>query len=476
MASEGLDACVRTSLSLLGGLPEDWIPPHEGVDHDVLIVGAGQNGITAAFALLRQGIRACVIEAEVQGREGVWLTRARMPTLRTPKDKPGPELGIPALTFQTWCTETYGAEAYARIDRIPREIWAEYLAWYRQVLGIDVQYETKFVSIEPAGENLRVTLECAGKPKVEIVRKLVLANGFGGIGAPNVPDVISNSVPRHMYFHTDEMIDFSKFKEKTLGIIGGSASGFDAAAVALEGGAASVCLFCRAPDLARGTRVRHADFPGVDYFHLLPDLDRWRIARLFLERGNHPPSSSIGRAAKYPNFKLHLGSPLTSAKVTGDRSVIGTPKGEFAFDYLIAATGFKHDPTLRPELAPISDQIALWSDRFTPPAGEEDEVLARYPYLGYGFEFLEKVDGKAPFLKNIHVVNVAALPCFLRVVGDIKCLGFTSQRLASSIVRDLFFADKTTHLARLRAPILVELTGEEYRGCLYEEPACAVTA
>ena len=42
----------------------------------------------------------------------------------------------------------------------------------------------------------------------------------------------------------------------------------------------------------------------------------------------------------------------------------------------------------------IGHAIALWSDRYTPPADEQDDRLARYPYLGPGYELLEKVSNR----------------------------------------------------------------------------------
>jgi hypothetical protein len=45
-----------------------------------------------------------------------WLTAARMNLLRTPKNLPGPEPGIPALSFQSWYEARYGEAAYAAID------------------------------------------------------------------------------------------------------------------------------------------------------------------------------------------------------------------------------------------------------------------------------------------------------------------------------------------------------------------------
>ena len=47
-----------------------------------------------------------------EGREGPWVTYARMPTLRSPKDQTGPDLGLPALTFEAWYDATRGAGSF----------------------------------------------------------------------------------------------------------------------------------------------------------------------------------------------------------------------------------------------------------------------------------------------------------------------------------------------------------------------------
>lgn len=277
-AMEALEEEVRRSFVLLGPDPQPWTPAIDGVDDAVTIVGAGQGGLAAAFALRRKGIRATIIDAEDEGAQGVWLTRARMPTLRTPKDRPGPELGVPALSFRAWFTAAYGEDAWGVLGRAKRETWASYLSWFRKVLGIDVSFGTRLLSVDPFGSNIRLTIQSNGVVTTRTTRKLVLAMGLTGGGAPHIPDVIANNLPRHLYAHTDDQIDFDSLKGKRIGVLGASASGFDAASSALEQGAVSAQLFCRAPDLARGTRYRWADYPGADYFFLLPDADRWRVA------------------------------------------------------------------------------------------------------------------------------------------------------------------------------------------------------
>jgi cation diffusion facilitator CzcD-associated flavoprotein CzcO len=462
-ALDDLEKEVRKALSFAGPYPSSWTPLQHGVDQAVTIVGAGQSGLAAAFALKRRGLQAFIIDAEEEGSEGVWRLRARMPTLRTPKERPGPELGVAPLSYRAWYTAQFGDDAWARLGRPSRESWAEYLTWYRKALQLDVNYKTRLVRVDQHGENLRLTLESGGRMRECVTRKLVLAMGLSAGGAPNIPAIISDNVPARLYPHTNDIIDFQALAGKRIGVLGASASGFDVACTALEAGAHSARLFCRANDLARGTRYRWADFPGADYFHLLPDADRWRVARLYLERGNHPPATAIARAKTTRGFSLHLASPWEHVEARGNEINVRTGSGDFTFDFIIAATGFRHDPTLAPYLEPLVDNIALWKHRFSPTSDARDPVLENYPYLGDSFQFQELVDGQSPCVSNIHVLNTAALLSFLRIVGDIKCLGFTSERLAEGIVRDLFLADREHHLRTLSSPPIDELTGDEYR-------------
>src|ERR1700733_7844388 len=107
------DADASTALRLIGPDPGNWVPDRPGIDHNVVLVGGGQTGCALAFALRRAGIgKVSVIDAaEVEAQAGVWLTAARMKLLRTPKILPGPELGIPTLSFQAWYEARHGEAA-----------------------------------------------------------------------------------------------------------------------------------------------------------------------------------------------------------------------------------------------------------------------------------------------------------------------------------------------------------------------------
>jgi len=125
----------------------------EGHVYDVVIVGGGQSGLGTAFGLMRERItNFLVIDENPEGFEGPWITYARMYTLRTPKELPSIDLGVPSLTFKSWYIAKNGAEAWEKLDKIPRTDWMEYLKWYRNVLKIPVKNEVKLDLIEPTDE------------------------------------------------------------------------------------------------------------------------------------------------------------------------------------------------------------------------------------------------------------------------------------------------------------------------------------
>jgi FAD-dependent urate hydroxylase len=467
------DADARKALRLIGPDPQNWVPDRPGIDHNVVIVGGGQSGGAFAFALRRAGIgKVSVIDmAEDEARAGVWLNAARMNVLRTPKTLPGPEYGIAALSFQAWYEARHGEAAYAAIERIPRADWAEYLAWYRRFLGIPVRYSTRLRRIEPADGHFRLHLELDGAAKLETARKIILANGVAGNGGAYIPTALTEGLPAYLYAHTADAIDFSALRGKKVAVVGGAASAFDAAGAALEIGAASVDLFARRSALASLPVGRVRGYPGAyDNFPELPDAVRWHQAIRFRRAGSTPPADAIERVLKFRSFRLHLGAPWLSAREAAGRIVAQAADGQFDFDFAIAGTGYFVDPGVRPELADFAHQILLWRDRFSPPTGEEDEYLAAHPYLGAGHEYLEKVPGAAPFLKDIHIQNPAGFVSFGVPVGDVPSMKRGLPAVAARISRDLFFADFPAHQQRLSGDVAPEFNEGLYASAVRSPP------
>ena len=184
-AAEQLEKQTDNALRWIGRDPADWVRPRAGVDHNVVIVGGGQSGLSIAYLLRRKGVgRVTVIDRAAPGETGIWRTIARMQQLRTPKTLAGPELGNAALSFRAWYETQHGTAAFDALDRIARTDWADYLDWFQRVTGTMVRYRTRLLEIEPQGDLLRLHLESDGVPRTETARKVVLANGYAGIEPP----------------------------------------------------------------------------------------------------------------------------------------------------------------------------------------------------------------------------------------------------------------------------------------------------
>ena len=149
-------------------------------------------GVTASFALKRLGIsRQRLIDRAPAGSEGPWLTFARMERLRSPKHLTGPAMGLPNLTFRAWYEAQHGASAWDALGRIPRPMWAEYLAWYGRVTGAGVENGVSLDRIEPADGYLPAHLSHAdGRSETVHARKIVLATGRENPGQARIPDAI----------------------------------------------------------------------------------------------------------------------------------------------------------------------------------------------------------------------------------------------------------------------------------------------
>ena len=101
MSGEGLNALehqVNRDLRAIEHPQLKWLPARRHTTgariYDVLVVSAGQSGVTCAYALKRDQVdNVAVIDKAPYGREGSWITFARRRTLRSPKDYPGPDLG-----------------------------------------------------------------------------------------------------------------------------------------------------------------------------------------------------------------------------------------------------------------------------------------------------------------------------------------------------------------------------------------------
>ena len=253
-----LEADVRRDLALISYPELRWLRPTVGPGGekvlDVLIVGGGQGGQALSFKLKLERIdNHLVIDRGPAGAEGPWRTFGRMKTLRTWKTVTGPDLGIPCLTYQNWFEAQHGAEAFARLNKVARESWSDYLHWLRRVLALPVEVGTEMLGIEPlhtksGGALLRVRVRDAVGERAILARHVVLAHGIEASGRWSMPPFVER-LPSRVRAHAADTIDFAALAGRRVAVLGAGASAFDNAATALEAGA-EVHLFCRRPELS----------------------------------------------------------------------------------------------------------------------------------------------------------------------------------------------------------------------------------
>jgi cation diffusion facilitator CzcD-associated flavoprotein CzcO len=476
-----LEARLRQDLSWLGLPAKRWVPPRVVDGQPVLevaIVGAGMGGLALGAALRHLGVPAPLFDRAPAGFEGPWATTARMETLRSPKELTGPALGLPALTFRAWYEAQFGLEAWAALDKIPRLQWADYLRWYRQVLGLDVRNLQRVTDVRPRGDGV-VELRLAddaegGRAYVVLARHVVLATGRDGLGGPWVPPWAAG-LPRERWVHSGEAWPGERFRGQRVAVIGGGASAMDVAATALEAGAARVDLLVRRPVLPTINKGKGIGSPGMAHgFWRLPDDWKWRFRHYINVQQVPPPHGSTLRVARHANAHFHIGTAVHGASVRSDGALrLETAKGPLAADAVIFSTGFRLDWALRPEFATLAPHVRLWQDCYTPPAGEEDDELAQAPDLGPLFEFQPRAPGALPGLERVHCFNFVAALSHGAVSGDIPQISDGAQRLARGLAAKLLADDAALHFEAMQRYAEPELLGDEWTPAAFPayEPA-----
>jgi hypothetical protein len=95
----------------------------------------------------------------------------------------------------------------------------------------------------------------------------------------------------------------------------------------------------------------------------------------------------------------------------------------------------------RREFSAIAPYVALWGDRYRPPASEADPAATRFPYIGPHFELSEKHLGTMPALRHVHLFNTGAVVSTGIVAGGLNGMPWGIQRLIAGLSRDFYLAE-----------------------------------
>ena len=450
MALDDLAALARRELAQLNFPPANWVPVVQGPDRqpllDALVVGGGMCGQTAAFALLREGLRnlRCVDRAP-RGREGPWATYARMEILRSPKHLTGPDYGVPSLTYRAWHEAKFGTAHWEVLHKIARLDWSEYLHWARDTAGLPIENDVEVVSLDPREKYVEVKT----KTSTLHARKIVLALGREGSGALRWPrfETFDPAKRAGGVFHSADDIDFKALAGKRVGLLGAGSSAFDNAGAALEAGA-EVVMFARRPNLPQVNKSKWTAFPGFQHgYAMLDDASRWRFYTYIFSEQVPPPYESVLRCERHARFSLRFSEGWIDICPDERQVTVKTPVRTHLFDAVIVCTGFDVNLVDRPEIASFRDAVDTWRSHVPPTEAEKFPEEARFPYLGDAFQ----LQGKAPGLGRVHVFNWGSTLSHGALGGDIPGIEAGARRLAQGIARDLFLEDADLHYRRLLA-------------------------
>lgn len=450
---EILEERLREELALLNLPAKPWLTPRPGV-RDVVIIGAGLSGLCTAAALRFLGVNDVeVLDRAPAGLEGPWITSARMNTLRTPKEATGPALGVPSLTPRAWYAARFGAEAWDKVERIPRSTWMEYLVWYRRVLDLPVRNGVTVRAITPRADGL-VEVQTDADSAPLLARRVILATGLDGLGAPFVP-AVAQGVDRRFWAHSSDALDAAQLRGKRIAVIGAGASAMDNAAFALEAGAASVDMLVRRAAMPRIDKFSGVGSRGtVHGFQALPIATRAAVFAMDQQAQLPAPRASVLRVSRHANARFHFGCPIEQMTERDDTVELTTPRGTARFDYVIFATGFTVDAAQRPELAALAPHLLLWRDLQQQPGSN--------PVLGAAFELQQRAPGDCPGLEHIHAFNFAAVATHGKLTSGIPSISDGARRLTQGLVASLFAEDQDEFLARFAAYDTPELLGDEW--------------
>lgn len=181
---------------------------------EVLIVGAGQAGLSLAARLARIGVDAIVVERNARVGQN-WRERYDALTLHNAVTM----INLPYMEFpKSWP------------KYLAKDLVADWLELYASAMGLEVWTESAVQSIDydPDEKEWSVTLVQGDGPAVTVrCPHVVVATGVSG--KPRIPDISGLPDFRGVTMHSSQYTDGSPFRGKKALVFGTGASGHDIA-------------------------------------------------------------------------------------------------------------------------------------------------------------------------------------------------------------------------------------------------------
>jgi thioredoxin reductase len=268
---------------------------------------------------------------------------------------------------------------------VPIETFIDYGIEFQKRFVRDLE-ETDVTAIERTPDGFEVATEDGSLIRA---RRVVVAAGISHFG--HVPPMVAN-MPRELLTHSSEHNELSKFRGRTVAVLGAGASAVDIAGLLHEAGAETHLVARRSAisfhepsveprpiidrilnprsGLGLGWRSRLcSDAPLL--FHAMP----YKVRRRAVQRHLGPAGGWSAKSRFEGHVTAHLGTRMKAASVRGDSIYLNFEKqdgsdAELKFDHVIAATGYKVSmqrlrflqPTVRKQLETVEDSPILSSN------------------------------------------------------------------------------------------------------------------
>ncbi len=187
------------------------------------VIGAGPYGLAVAAHLLARGIPTLVFGEPME----FW--RRRMPRgMLLRSSKRSSSIGNPSAGF---CLDDYAAQAEREFtDRIPREDFIAYGHWFQHNVVPECDHR-RVSDLVRSSKGFLLSLSDGQAVQAKYV---IVAGGIGPFA--HVPELFSG-LPSEKVSHSSDHVDFQRFADKRVVVVGAGQSAFESAALLLESGA-----------------------------------------------------------------------------------------------------------------------------------------------------------------------------------------------------------------------------------------------
>lgn len=284
-------------------------------ENDVIVVGAGQAGLAAAYHLVRSGLRPILVDASDQGG-GSWPRYYDSLTLFSPAQFSS----LPGLSFPG------DPRHYPRRDAV-----VDYLYSYRRHLGVDVMREHVVDYLRPTKRGF----EAVGEGLYLTAARAIVATG--SFTRPFSPKLARMELFRGRMLHSADYRSPRGFEGQRVAVVGG---GNSAIQIAHElSGTADVTVFTR-----RSISWQRQKLLGLDFHWWLinsgADRSRWLDKVL---RGAVPVVDDGGFRRAFRSGQIRRRPMFDSFHPDG----VQWQNGEWQrIDSLIFATGYQPDTSI----------------------------------------------------------------------------------------------------------------------------------